>query len=478
MIGFEQPSWSLGHLTTESVSKLIAVAADVSLVVDANGVICDMAFGSDSLKNLGYDRWIGQPWIQTVTKESRPKIEALLRDADSQATPRWRQVNHPSDSGTSLPLSYCAVKVERDPSSALPGHSVVYGRDLRAMAAMQQSLIDAQQASLHEHWRLRDAQSRYRHVFQGSSEGLLIIDSATHKVIEANPAAHALLADVSRKLVGASFPLGLEERGAAAVQSMLVSLRSTGKTDDVRVRLADGGAELWVSGSMFRQENGSMLLLRLSRVAPDGVVLSQPSAHSLLVKLLQSSPDCMVITDPDGAIVMANDSFVQLVQLASEEQVRGESLGRWLGRTGVELNVLIATLRQRGSVRLFPTTLRSEQGAPNDVEISAAMVSDGEQSCLGFTIRDISRRLSSDARAAKELPRSVGQLSELVGRVPMKDIVGETTDLIEQLCIEAALELTRDNRAAAAEMLGLSRQSLYVKLRRYGLSDPTSEGEK
>ena len=43
--------------------------------------------------------------------------------------------------------------------------------------------------------------------------------------------------------------------------------------------------------------------------------------------------------------------------------------------------------------------------------------------------------------------------------------------MIEQLCIEAALELTGDNRASAAEMLGLSRQSLYVKLRRYGLAD-------
>ena len=47
----------------------------------------------------------------------------------------------------------------------------------------------------------------------------------------------------------------------------------------------------------------------------------------------------------------------------------------------------------------------------------------------------------------------------------------ETTDVIERLCIEAALELTRDNRASAAEMLGLSRQSLYVKLRRHGLGD-------
>ena len=31
------------------------------------------------------------------------------------------------------------------------------------------------------------------------------------------------------------------------------------------------------------------------------------------------------------------------------------------------------------------------------------------------------------------------------------------------------MELTDNNRVAAAEMLGLSRQSLYFKLRKYGL---------
>ena len=53
----------------------------------------------------------------------------------------------------------------------------------------------------------------------------------------------------------------------------------------------------------------------------------------------------------------------------------------------------------------------------------------------------------------------------------MRDLVRESTDLIEKLCIEAALELSGDNRASAAEMLGLSRQSLYVKMRRFGLGD-------
>ena len=76
-----------------------------------------------------------------------------------------------------------------------------------------------------------------------------------------------------------------------------------------------------------------------------------------------------------------------------------------------------------------------------------------------------------------EMEPSVSQLTELVGRVSLKELVRETTDVVEKLCIEAALELTDDNRASAAEMLGLSRQSLYAKLRRYGLGDLSSAEE-
>ena len=74
------------------------------------------------------------------------------------------------------------------------------------------------------------------------------------------------------------------------------------------------------------------------------------------------------------------------------------------------------------------------------------------------------------------MPRSVEHLTELIGRVSLKDLVRQSTDVIERLCIEAALKMTGDNRASAAEMLGLSRQSFYVKLRRYGLGD-LSPGE-
>ena len=69
------------------------------------------------------------------------------------------------------------------------------------------------------------------------------------------------------------------------------------------------------------------------------------------------------------------------------------------------------------------------------------------------------------------MPRSVQQLRELVGRVPLKDLVRESADLIEKLCIEAALDVSSNNRASAAQLLGLSRQGLYSKLRRYGLAE-------
>ena len=86
-------------------------------------------------------------------------------------------------------------------------------------------------------------------------------------------------------------------------------------------------------------------------------------------------------------------------------------------------------------------------------------------------IRDVSRRIDSEESTEVHLPRSIEQITGRVGRLPLKQLVRESTDVIEALCIEAALKLTQDNRAAAAELLGLSRQSLYTKLRRFDIGD-------
>jgi DNA-binding NtrC family response regulator len=80
--------------------------------------------------------------------------------------------------------------------------------------------------------------------------------------------------------------------------------------------------------------------------------------------------------------------------------------------------------------------------------------------------------VAAGPQGARDLTRAVEQLTGLVGRVSMPDLLRDTVELVERHYIEAALELTHDNRTAAAEVLGLSRQSLYVKLRRHRLLAP------
>jgi transcriptional regulator PpsR len=177
-----------------------------------------------------------------------------------------------------------------------------------------------------------------------------------------------------------------------------------------------------------------------------------------------------VFTDGGGRVVSVNRAFASMAQLSSEDQARGESLDRWLGRTGIELSMLLANLREGGSAGLFSTELRGALGLVTEVEIAASALEPAGAAAFAFAVRDVGRRLAPNERALPtKVPASVQQLTELVGRVPLKQIVAETSDLIERLSIETALAMTKDNRAMAAQLLGLSRQSLYVKLRRFGM---------
>ena len=464
---FNGASKWFSQLDAEAAAKLVTVAADVALVMSdsPSAVIRDVALGSDELDADVVARWVGKSWSDIVTPESIPKVQQLLKEAGARGVPRWRQVNHRLSAGADLPVLYTAVQVNDQ------GQVVAFGRSMRPMAMLQQQLVTAQQSMEREYLKLRQAEARHRLLFQVAAESVLIVDVNTRKIIEANPAAGRLLGEGSRRLVGRQFPEGFDQEGTQALQSLLGAVRAIGRADDVTVRSADGAREFVVSASLFREERSSYFLIRIAAVNAGTVAAPPVKQHSKVLEIVSSAPEGFVVTDLDGRIVFANRAFLDLVQLATEEQARNESLERWLGRPGVDFNLLTAQLREHGSLRLFATQLRGEYGTNTDVEICAVSVIDGQEPCFGFTIRDVGQRVTFDRQISRDKPRSVAQLTELVGRVPLKDLVRESTDMIEKLCIEAALEITGDNRASAAEILGLSRQSLYAKLRRYGLGE-------
>jgi len=462
----------LKSVDSATALRLAAAASDLALIIDAKGIIRDLIISSQQMPiDSAGQAWLGQAWIDVATSESRPKIEEMLADAAAGTAGRWRHVNYPSSQGADIPV-YCSVV-----PVGSSGELVAFGRDLRNMASLQQRLVEAHQAMERDYLRMRHMETRYRLLFELASEAVLIVDANTERVLEANPAASKILGQPAKKLLSKPLEDLLPSGSHSMLNDMLMGVRASGHPDARTVMLAKN-QEVSISASLFRQETGTMFLVRLSPMvlADYGVEISPK--RSLMLDVLEHAPDGFVITDPDGKILSANRAFVNMLQQSKAEQIQGRNLGDWLGRTDVDLNVLIANIEQRGAVRLFGTLLRSTNATELNVEISGVSVKTGTTSCLGFSIRDVGQRLSADRPSLRELPRSADQLVELVGRVPLQEIVAETADLIEKLCIEAALRLTRDNRASAAEMLGLSRQSLYVKLRRYGIGEVADRGKK
>lgn len=460
---FDARIGALGEVDSQAMASILTAASDIALVLDEAGVIRDITLGQTDQPIEESRTWLGIGWADTVTVESRSKIEEMLREAVADGVSRRRQVNHVSPSGNDIPVAYTAIRVGRGQNSV-----VAVGRDLRAVSALQQRLIEAQQSLERDYWRMRHIETRYRLLFQVSTEAVLMVDASTLKVVEANPAAAQLFDQPARKLVGRTFPLELDRAGEIAVQGQLAGVRSHGRAEDIVVHLTGAGRRVTHSIALVRQDSTTLFLVRMVPItAGEGEMATATTTRVL--RTLDALPDGFVLTDAEGHIVTANRAFLDLVELPTLEQVRGKSLGNWVGRPGADVALLVATLKEHGVVRLFGTALRGELGTASEVEISSVALAEGTTGMAGFLLRDVGRRLALGPRGARDLTRAVEQLTALVGRVSLKNLVRDTTDLVERHFIEAALESTEDNRTSAAEVLGVSRQSLYMKLRRYGL---------
>jgi transcriptional regulator PpsR len=466
IIPLTAPQATLGSLTTDAAARLVESAGDVALVIDGRGRVADVTFAGDDFSQDGASKWIGRPWSEIVTIESRPKIAEMIAAAQAGEAGRWRQVNHPGH-GSDVPVRYRATAIGE-------GRIIAVGRDLRDMAAVQQRLLQAQQSLERDYLRLRHAESRYRMLFDLGREPVLIVDAETRRIKEANPAATALAKLKDGALVNRPFAALVDAKDHDAAIAYLGSAAVADDVPPVSVRLVGGKTQVSLSATAFRQDRATFFLVRLTDT---DVGAGSGATSARLLDVIDLMPDAFVLADGALNVLAANHAFVELTQAVSIARVKGSPLGDWLGRAGIDVGLIVDQLRENGTVRNAATIVRGAAGSVEQVEVSAVSAPGPEGDCFGFSIRSVGRRMRDLPPADRDLPRSVEQLTELVGRMSLKDIVRESTDLIERLCIEAALQYTSDNRASAAEILGVSRQSLYSKLHRHGLGNLVGDEE-
>jgi transcriptional regulator PpsR len=276
-----------------------------------------------------------------------------------------------------------------------------------------------------------------------------------------------MLGKKRESIQGSSFAQEIKGAARAELMEKLLAAAQGDSTGGVEVEATRTGEKMRVIPTLFRAAGERMLLCRLTPI--DGNSLRDDDHSRNLIALCENGSDGIVMTDGAGAVTSANEAFLNLVDAADGRSLRGRPISDFLARGNVDQKVLMEHAARVGSMRLYTTRAIGEYGGQRPVTISTTLLSDGHTPCYAFVFRDaqVSEMTPSPGLTATE--EDAKPLMELVGSATLKDIVAQTTDVVEKMCIETAIELTSNNRVAAADMLGLSRQSLYVKLRKYGL---------
>ena len=451
---------ALSPLADQVATTLARVASDIALVIDRDGVIRNVAEGGAALP-ASCSAWVGRRWVDTVTADTRPKIQLLLDELKSAGVSQRREVNHPNVDGDAVPVAWTAIRLGED------GPVVAVGRDLRAVAAIQRRFLDAQHEMELDYWQRRHADSRYRMLFQVASDAVLVLDAASLEVIDSNDAARERFGP-GAALLGRRMADALPESARAAVGELLATARASGRAGEIRVRLAADEAPWDCAVTPFRAEERHQLLLRLRREEADGA--EGPS--SLMMKsLVESTPDAVVITDSAGHVQLANPAFVALVQQGSETRLKGRLLSEVANDRDGSWPQLVERTRQRGLCPRAPLVVKQGQ-LTVAVEVSATLLTDGDQEHLGFVVRAVEPRSAADAAAAPfEAWHSLSLLRAQIGLTPLATLMREAADAVERQFLHSAVELAGGRIDAAARLLMLNPQALVQRLRELGLDE-------
>ncbi|MEM7630669.1 MAG: transcriptional regulator PpsR [Pseudomonadota bacterium] len=458
--------WTSGAvplIEPEFLSSIIGAASDIALVVSAEGNILSVVINAqdDSFGNLAH--WEGRPVVEFLTDDSIDKFQHAHNAYLAGGLARKSiELNHADNAVWQYPVRYTFHRFGQEDAVLL------LGRDLRPIAETQQQLVQAQIALEQGYEAKREFDARYRVVMGNVEDAVVFVSVQTGRVEDANGKAAALLGLKPEALAGATFATLFSDRSGSELTESLMNSTLSDDASPVTVRATRTRQRLQIHPVVFRAAGQRVLMCRMTGEADP--VPSADAAASHAAALFRQTSDAVAFLDTRGNILSVNEAFQDLVGAAHLSDVVGASLGDFLTRGQIDLGVLLENVTRSGQMRLYATRLVNDLGARVPAEVSATQLEAGETSAIGIILRDVSRLegvRKTDNR--NTLPDPGRNVMDLVGSASLKDIVAETTDVVEKMCIETAVNLTRNNRVAAAEMLGLSRQSLYVKLRKYGL---------
>ncbi len=430
----------LADFAPELAAAIAAIASDVAMVIDQEGIIRNIAMGAAGSHPV-QEHWIGQRWADTVTPATRKKIELLLTEANVGGVSKRREVNHPSGGGDDIPMTYAAIRLGED------GPVLVAGRDLRAISAIQQRFIESQQEMERNYWVQRQTEAHYRLLFQVATDAVVVVDALSMRVVDANPAASQMFAAASSDIIGHIVSAHVDARSRVNLDEMLSTARATGRPAEMKIRLKANAAPVVIAATPFRGERDMLLLLRISVLEETALVASHTPSPTP-----GATPDAVVITDGSGRVAMSNPAFLELIGASHESQVKGQLLARWVAGFDQQLDGVLDLINRHG-IATRRTRILAEQDKPApEVELSAALLTGGEQLHIGITLRRHASTPTSSS-GAHDFSDKVRALAAEFGHMSLDQLLVRVAEIAEQQFVQQALEESGGDQSAAARLL-------------------------
>ena len=149
-------------------------------------------------------------------------------------------------------------------------------------------------------------------------------------------------------------PAGRHDRRGATIANDLVAQMGAAEAADSilpgHVAAADAGEARRTFRRGCSARRGSPCCSSGSSRAVDAAAAD---GDNRLADIVERMPDAFVLVDRDLTILTANAAFVELTEAASADRVIGAPLATWLGRPGIDLDLIIGQIKRtwRGSQR-------------------------------------------------------------------------------------------------------------------------------
>ncbi len=444
-------SESLSLWAPELAQTMVSLGGDIALVLDNDGIVRRVDQRASTPLASDAHEWIGQRWTETVTPESKPKLERLMREATQDCATRKREVNHPTQGTSTIAVAYTAMRL------GAQGPILAVGRDLGISAALQQKFLGAQQEMERNYRQARQSEARYRLLFQVATDAVLVVDGTTFNIVEANHSASELFDLTVHQVVGQHVTFGFECHSRSMVIAGLQAAIDSGQSTETRAQLMGKVRSTSITATPFKVLDTQQLLVRVRTTEQ---LASSSDLGVTLARLVDSATEGVAVTDVDGCVLVANPAFLKLVEAGNEASVRGKPLSDWLSLPAEPLTRLLAEVRREGMTDYAASQLLSSSALVKPVEVAATLLSEIDPPCIGFSIR-----LATDAKGEIDLTvepiqTAVKVLCDQVGSTALPDLMRRAADVLQRNFIRVAIERAGADLNKAAMMLGINRQQL------------------